>query len=306
MKLVALIFASALALSACATGGAERVEVKARGAEVTEAPSPSEVLDAQLDAIKAGDIDAASAPFAKGAIFSGPGVDEVASDHEAKALAAKRFSALAEAGFSPSKPLVLLGGEDLPGVRWAVYRFGSKGEPWVVTTLMSGPEPWTILAQSWDRPDDDQLIISKALSGELPQVGAFPDSIVPTDPALEAWIDAKRAMPTRVNIRAPLRGDTFGVRSAGEFMQSDEALLITQANEQRHYEAGHIRIDPLDGAGRLLRMTPDKRAGVALYHTGVIVETPQGEVTLPMRALSYFLLQSTGPRLIGGHFMATP
>jgi len=274
--------------------------------ESASSPRVTELLDAQLAAISRGDITDAADLFASEALFSGPEADEVATDAAARALAITRFKVLHAAGFSPTTPLQLVGGEELPTVRWAAYRFGSKGALWSVTTLLSGPAPWKIIAQSWDKAEEDHAVLSMAERGELPPIGRFDDSLIPPDDTLVTWIDQRRARPTQLSLQGPLRGDTFGLGSAGEYVQSDEALMVIQAQQRRLYEAGAIQIDPMAGAGRLLRMSPDKAAGVALYHTGVIVETPQGPVTVPMRALSYFLLQSRGPRLIGGHFMATP
>ena len=290
--------------SACATSGPQAVQKESPSRPTT--PSVSELLDAQLEAIASGDAEAASAAFADNALFSGPDADEVGTDAAAQRLAIKRFKALHTDDFTPSAPQILIGGEDMPTIRWAAYRFGSKGVLWSVTTLLSGPAPWKILAQSWDRAEEDQAVISMAGRSELPDIGRFADSLTPPDPQLVSWIDEKRARPTDLALERPLRGDTFGLGSAGEYVQSDEALLVIQEQQRRLYESGTIQIDPMAGAGRVLRISPDKRAGVALYHTGVMVETPQGQVTLPMRALSYFLLSSQGPRLIGGHFMATP
>lgn len=306
MKPIALIAVTALTvlnMGACATQSAH---VSTEDTQAVDIQSVSDLLNAQLQAVTAGDIERASADFAAHSVFSGPELDEVATDAEAKALATRRFKKLHAEGFKPSKPLMLIGGEDTDTVRWAGLRFGSKGQLWTVTTLLTGPAPWQIVAQSWDRPEDDQLIIEKAHKGALSKVGGFQDSLIPNDVGLVTWIDARRSRPTEMQIEGPLRGDTFGIGSAGEYVQSDEALLLIQARQRALYDAGHLAIDPLDGAGRVLRLTPDRAAGVALYHTGIIVETPQGEVTLPMRALAYFLLQSQGPRLIGGHFMATP
>lgn len=270
-------------------------------------PSVTEVLDGQLAAIAAGDIAAATGLFAKETLFSGPDVDEVGLDDEARRVAASRFQRMFEGGFSLERATVrTVGGEDLSTVRWAVDRFGANGQGWTVSTLLSGPPPWRVVAQTWDRPEDDQTMISKAQTEGMPAIGGFEDSFKPANDVIIAWIDEKRARPTDVGIQPPLRGDTFGLGSAGEYAQSDEALLLTQRRQRELLEAGRIHVDPMPGAGRILRMSADQAAGAALYHVGLVLETPKGPVTLPMRAVSYFLLQPHGPRLVGGHFMATP
>jgi hypothetical protein len=292
-----------------ACGAPQASQITATASDTSTAathPSVTQVLDDQLAAIAAGEITSATRIFAPKSLFSGPDVDEVGLDGDAARVAAARFQRLAADGFSISAPHRTLGGRDLRTVRWAVYRFDVRGQPWAISTLLSGPGPWTIVAQTWDRPEDDQTLISKAQAEGMATIGRFEDSLNPTHNLIITWIDTKRARPTDVDVRPPLRSDTFGVGSAGEYAQSDEALLMTQERQRELLEAGHIRVDPMPGAGRLLRMSPDHAAGAALYHVGLVLETPQGPVTLPMRAVSYFLLQPHGPRLVGGHFMATP
>ncbi|MGB0590186.1 MAG: hypothetical protein ACPGU1_10945 [Myxococcota bacterium] len=272
-----------------------------------EHPSVAALLDGQIAAIASGDTHAATRMFADEALFAGPDVDEVGLDEGAKRVAGKRFKRMTSEGFEVQKPPArTIGGEEFEAVRWSVDRFAVNGQYWAVSTLFSGPPPWQIVAQSWDRPIDDQRVISKAQRGEMSPIGNFEDSLIPANDVIIRWIDTKRRRPTDVAIEPPLRGDTFGLGSAGEYVQSDEALLVMQEQQRKLLELGLLEIDPMEGAGRLLRMSRDRAAGVALYHVGIMFETPEGPVTLPMRAISYFLLQPHGPRLVGGHFMATP
>ncbi len=270
------------------------------------------VLDAQLRAIQEGQSERACSFFADKALFVGPGVDEQGTDQVARTRAKERFSALHAEAFTPTPPRRLIGGHDLASTRWAVDRFASQGQPWVVTTLFEGPGPWTIIAQSWDTPDEDAHVMHLAAEGHMPRLGGFPDDLAKTDPDTMAWVaaqitmNAERSLDFPMNFHPPLRGDSFSVGSAAEFSQSDEAILYAKGQVRPMIESGQLRYGPLEGAGSILRMSSDQKAGAILRHTRYILEGPKGDFELPMKTIGFFIQSAHGPRFVGAHLMATP
>ena len=314
MKVMLLSLTCSLIFSGCATASksasSDSKEAQEQGSSAH--PGIAELLDAQMRAIGTGAIKEATEDFSPQALFVGPGVDEQGVDSEARIKAQERFSALYAQGFSPTPPKRLIGGEDLASVRWSVDRFASKGQMWAVTTLFEGPAPWRILAQSWDMPDEDRTIIQLAFEAKMPPIGRFPDDITETDSETLSWVKAHISMTAQssltmpMNIKPPLRGDSFSLGSAAEYAQSDEAILYGRSKMRPMIESGQYRFAPIKGAGSILRMSKDQKAGAILSHTGYILEGPRGDFELPMKGVGYFIQSAHGPRMIGGHLLATP
>ncbi len=268
------------------------------------------VIDAQFDAIRRGDMDAATSVFAERMIFNGPERDLVATDRLA-ALTATYFFAECVSNdsgpndFPPKDRLRLDGGQDIEGVQWVVERFGYRGKLWVVASLLVDSDGWRILAQSWDVAEPDEVILALARSGRLaPETLSKAQQDPPEDPQVSAWLDQLTSDPTKLTLPPPRRHDSFSVGTAGEYGQSDEALLAIMAGHVEAIEAGQLSIRPMPG--RVERSAPDGRAGAAVYHFALTLHRPEGDATIPVRSTIFYIATPTGPRLVGAHYMATP
>ena len=141
-RLIAVTVLTVLSIGACATQGAH---VSKEDTQANYIQSVSDLLNAQLKAVT-GRLSAPARTSRSTASLVDP-----ASTKSRPMPRRKRSPRVASKnstqGFKPSKPLTLIG-EDTDTVRWAGLRFGSKGQLWTVTTLLTGPAPWQIVAQS--------------------------------------------------------------------------------------------------------------------------------------------------------------
>ena len=262
------------------------------------------VLDAQLKALEAGDVDAAVKDYAANAVFSGPMLDQVGADADAPALAADVLRFMVDLSGPPRVLERHEGGLDLATVRWAVVRAKVAKEIWLISTLFTYEDGWRIAAQSWDRTEPDAVLLRMSLQSELPEIGALEAPGPIKSAALTAWLDMLAQRPTENRFSEPLRMDSFAIGTAGEYIHGDSAHLETLRAYDEALASGRLIFEGLPG--RLARFSRDGSHGVAVFHTAMILNTPEGQAALPMRATIYFLREGQGFRLLGAHFMATP